>query len=247
VRSEEKPRPYLPELYPVMFTPAFFSRCPVLIVGGGRVAERKIKSLLWAGAKVRLIAPQVTPDLAGFSSNGQIEWLARPWLPGDVRDFSAALLIFAATDNPTVNAQVQTEARQYGRLLNRADSPATCDFTVPGVVRSGEITLAVSTGIYTNGNLSEITEGANPALSVYLRKKLKMAIGPEYSRLSGLLRELRPKVKQAITPARRPDLWQRMVDSEVLELLRQQRDDEARQLLENYIREESENPNEEIY
>lgn len=233
--------------YPVMLTQAFFTRRQVLVVGGGKVAERKIKILLDAGAKIRLIAPRVTPDLAGFASTGEIEWLARPWSAGDVKDFTAALLIFAATDNPAINAQVEAEAREQGRLLNRADLPEACDFTLPGVVRSGDITLTVSTGGVTNGDSTRDAGGASPALTAHLRKKLAEDVGPEYSRLAALLRELRPEVKREINPHHRPGLWKKLVDSEALELLRQQREGEARQLLVDYIREESEKGNEEIY
>lgn len=227
-----------------MFTPAFLARQTVLVIGGGKVVQRRVKILLEAGANIRVIAPTVTSGLAELASNEQIEWLPRPWLPGDVRDFPEALLVFAATDEPTVNAFVAKEARQAGRLVNRADKADECDFTVPGVVRSGEITLAVSTGVYSP---SEETGGASPALTARLRRKLAETVGPEYSLFSRLLRELRPRVKLDVSPDRRQVLWKRLAESEALELLRQGRETEARQLLESYLREEVETSHEELY
>jgi precorrin-2 dehydrogenase / sirohydrochlorin ferrochelatase len=226
------------QLYPVMFTAAFFANRPVLVVGGGRVAERKVTALLQAGARLRVIAPALTPGLRKLTANHRgVEWLARPWSEGDVGNFPAALLVFAATDNPVINEQVAREARENGRLVNRADRPTACDFTLPGVVQSGEITLTVSTGRYKAD--SEEEAGASPALTASLRKKLAEAVGPEYSVFSRLLRELRPQVRQKISRTRRPLLWRRMSDSAALELLRQGREAEARRVLEDLIREET--------
>lgn len=231
------------QLYPVMFTPAFFANRPVLIIGGGVVAERKVKALLQAGARLRVIAPTLTPGLreALANRNKVVEWLPRHWSEGDIRNFPAALLVFAATDDPAVNGQVAREARENGRLVNRADRPTACDFTLPGVVQSGEITLAVSTGVYAAAPSTGADEetGASPALTANLRKKLAEAVGPEYSLFSGLLRQLRPQVKREVSRTRRPALWRRMIDSAALELLRQGREAEARQLLEALIREET--------
>ena len=228
------------QLYPVMFTPAFFATRPVLVIGGGPVAERKILNLLQVGARVRLIAPALTPALEQAAKGGSIDWHARPWSPEDVNNFQDALLVFAATDDPAVNEQVAQEARQAGRLVNRADKPAACDFTLPGVVQSGEITLAVSTGVYGPGKTElEDESGASPALTASLRKKLTEAVGPEYSLFSRLLRELRPQVKREISRTRRPLLWRRMIDSAALDLLRLGREAEARHLLNDLIREEA--------
>lgn len=226
-------------LYPVMFTPAFFANRPVLVVGGGRVAERKVKTLLQAGATIRVIAPNLTPGLQELTA--AIEWLARPWREGDVRNFQAALLVFAATDDPAVNGQVEQEARQAGRLVNRVDRPAACDFTLPGVVQSGDITLAVSTGVYEAAARAEAEDesGASPALTASLRKKLTEAVGPEYSLFSRLLREVRPQVKREVSRTRRPLLWRRITDSAALDLLRQGREADARQLIQDLIREEA--------
>lgn len=227
-----------------MLTAAFFARRPVLVVGGGKVAERRVKTLLEAGATIHLIAPCITPGLAELAASGRFEWTERGWQPGDIAANPAALLVFAATDDLATNAAVEAEAREQARLVNRADRPESCDFTLPGVVRSGDITLTVSTGVTAGGpsggtQSEETGVTASPALTAFLRKKLGDTIGPEYSRLAALLGELRPRVKREVAPPDRPQLWQKMVESEALELLRQQREGEARQLLEGYLREAS--------
>ena len=94
-------------------------------------------------------------------------------------------------------------------------------------------------GRSANRTEPEEETGASPALTASLRKKLTEAVGPEYSLFSRLLREMRPQVKREISRTRRPILWRRMIDSAALELLRQGREAEARQLLQDLIREEA--------
>jgi precorrin-2 dehydrogenase/sirohydrochlorin ferrochelatase len=240
-RVSSSNNPAASQLYPVMFTPAFFANRPVLVIGGGQVAERKVTALLQAGARIRVIAPELSPGLLALTGNTSLVWVERAWSEGDVREFPEALLVFAATSDPAVNEQVAQEAHRNGRLVNRVDRPTACDFTLPGVVQSGDITLAVSTGVYaTPGKAgSEEETGASPALTATIRKKLAEAVGPEYSVFSRLLRELRPQVKREVSRTRRPVLWKRMIDSAAMEMLRQGREAEARQILQDLIREEA--------
>lgn len=215
-----------------MLTPTFFARQRVLVIGGGKVAERKIKTLLESGAKITVIAPALTETLKDLAQSNQLEWQARSWQSGDVANFPNNLLVFVTTDNSEVNQQIANEAKTHGRLVNIADDPANCDFTLPGVVQSGEITLAVATGSYSaesnSGNVS-------PALTAYLRRRLQDFFGPEYSELAQLLRELRPLVKQRVQAEQRPALWRKMVESDALNLLRAGQKQQARILLENFI------------
>lgn len=113
-----------------------------VVIGGGPVGERKVAGLLAAGAQVRLIAPQVTPQLATWAQEGRVAWLARPYQSGDL---TGAFLVFAATDQRTVNAQVAQDAAAGGALCNVADAPQEGNFHLPAVHRTEELTLAVST------------------------------------------------------------------------------------------------------
>jgi cobalt-precorrin 5A hydrolase / precorrin-3B C17-methyltransferase len=116
---------------------------PAVVVGGGRVGQRKVTSLLAAGAQVRLVSPTATPHLQELATAGQIEWLPRPYQTGDL---DGALLAFAATNERTVNAQVALDARNARILCNVADAPHEGNFHVPAVHRQDDLTIAVGTG-----------------------------------------------------------------------------------------------------
>jgi siroheme synthase-like protein len=221
----------------VAFTPAFFAGQGVLVVGGGTVAERRVSKLLAAGAKVRLIAPALTSALRQLRAAGSIEWIAREWQTGDVAGYSQALLVFAATDNPAINQAVAAEARSAGRLVNLADDSTHSDFILPGVVQSGEITLTVtSAALSAQGEIE-----SSPALTVHLKQRLAEFIGPEYSKLARLLRELRPAVKAHFPESQRSALWRRLIASQALSLLKAGREEEAKSLLLRLV-EEATNP-----
>jgi len=143
-----------------------------VVVGGGKVAERKALSLLEAGARLRLISPQLTARLHELAAAGQIDWQIRRFQSGDLAD---ALLVFAATDNAAVNETVAQEAKAAGKLVNVADAPELCSFQVPAVVRQGDLSIAVS------------TNGKSPALAAWIKKRLEEDYGPEYAVLLELL------------------------------------------------------------
>lgn len=134
-----------------------------VVVGGGRVAERKVLSLLEAGAEVTVISPQVTPRLARQREKGRIRHLARNYRNGDL---AGSLLVIAATDSPQVNARVSRDAPG---LVNVVDVPSECSFIVPSVIKRGPLTIAVS------------TSGVSPAFSKTLRKELEKLYGPGFS------------------------------------------------------------------
>ncbi|NJN97285.1 MAG: precorrin-3B C(17)-methyltransferase [Anaerolineales bacterium] len=103
-----------------------------LVVGGGPVGERKARGVLAAGGVVRLVSPEATPQLQAWAETGQIQWERRPFQSGDV---TGTRLVFAATNQRVVNAQVAAEANQLGLLCNVADQPEEGNFHVPAVHR----------------------------------------------------------------------------------------------------------------
>jgi siroheme synthase-like protein len=219
-------------LYPLMLTPTFFKGRSALVVGGGAVATRKIKTLLAAGARVKVVAPALSAELDDLRQSGQLEWFEQQWQTGQLQNFPDSMLVFAATSNPAVNRAVAEEARAAGRLVNQADDPAGCDFILPGLVHQGEITLAITTASFNN---AEEIEG-NPALTAHLRRRLQTLIGPEYGKLARLLRELRPVVKATVPAEKRPVLWQKLVESPALDLLKEDHESDAKNLLENILK-----------
>ena len=137
-----------------------------LVVGAGTIGEPKIRSLLVAGAKVRVIAPDARPAVAEWARLGVLQWEARSFEP---KDLDGVFLAVAATSLPEVNEAVFREARKRKILCNAVDDPARCDFYYGALVRRGDLQVAISTG------------GQSPALAQRLRKDLEASISPEYA------------------------------------------------------------------
>ncbi|NTU59849.1 MAG: bifunctional precorrin-2 dehydrogenase/sirohydrochlorin ferrochelatase [Deltaproteobacteria bacterium] len=146
------------ELYPLSLDLSG-RRC--LVVGGGRVAERKVRGLLGAAARVTVVAPEATPALAELAERGEIGWRARGFEPGDL---DGAALAFVATSSPEANRAAAAAARERGVWLNAAEDGRHCDFHVPAVLRRGAVSVAVSTA------------GASPALAAWVRDRLGSAL-----------------------------------------------------------------------
>ena len=135
-RSNDEPH----SLYPVALTD--LAGAPVVVVGGGRVAERKLKTLVNAGAVIRLVSPDATPALQRLAQSGAILWLPRGYVAGDL---TGARLAVAATDQREVNAQVAREAAAADILCNVADRPEEGNIHLPAVLRIDGLVIAVST------------------------------------------------------------------------------------------------------
>jgi precorrin-2 dehydrogenase/sirohydrochlorin ferrochelatase len=137
----------------------------VVVVGGGVVAQGKIEGLFAAEARVRVVAPQVTPAIAQWIAQGKVEWRAKTFAPADL---DGAYLVIAATSAPGVNAAVFVEADTRGILCNAVDDIENCHFYYGSVVQRGDLQIAIS------------TNGKSPALAQRLRLHLEKQFGPEY-------------------------------------------------------------------
>lgn len=146
-----------------------------VVIGGGEIARRKVQGLLAAGARVRVIAPHLHPEL---QENTAIESICRPFL---VDDLAGAFLVFAATNDREVNAGVAAAARQHGALVNSVDDPAGSDFHLPAILQRGALTVAVSSG------------GGSPAFAAQLRDHLAAELGPEWQSFCAIASALRQK------------------------------------------------------
>jgi precorrin-2 dehydrogenase/sirohydrochlorin ferrochelatase len=134
-----------------------------LVVGGGKVAERKVRKLLRAGAEVRVLSPECTPGLQRLSEEGKIQVTRRKFRPGDLRGRAhghTPLLVFAATDDPKAQQAIRESARAASALVNRADDAADSDFLVPASFTRGNLHVAIS------------TSGTHPAWARQLRRWL---------------------------------------------------------------------------
>jgi precorrin-2 dehydrogenase/sirohydrochlorin ferrochelatase len=155
---------------------------PVVIVGGGRVAARKARGLLDAGAtRVRVISPAFDDALPA-----EVDRITRPYEPADL---DGAGLVFAATDRPDVNAAVVRDARARGLLVNRADGDdeRPGDFTTPAALHDGDLLITVSAG-------------GSPALAAALRDHLRDRVEPRWRLMAAQMRSLRPRILAAGVP-----------------------------------------------
>jgi len=164
---------------------SFYSICldlearPCVVVGGGRVAERKVLGLLSCKAQVSVISPVLTEELQLQHADGNILWIDREYRQGDL---AQAFLVIAATDDEETQKQVYEEAAANNLLLNVADVPQRCNFILPATARRGDLTISVSTA------------GKSPALARKIRLELEKRYGPEYRVLVDILGCIRPQV-----------------------------------------------------
>jgi precorrin-2 dehydrogenase/sirohydrochlorin ferrochelatase len=142
---------------------------PCTVIGGGKVAARKVATLLECGARVWTIAPQLDEDFEQLEGFVHVN---REYTEGDLE---GAFLVIAATDDEATNRAVQAEAHTRGIILNVVDQPERCDFYVPSSIRRGDLLLTVSSG------------GQLPALSKRLRRNLEEVFPEEWGRVLELL------------------------------------------------------------
>ncbi|MGB6687712.1 MAG: uroporphyrinogen-III C-methyltransferase, partial [Terracidiphilus sp.] len=156
-------------------------RC--VVAGAGAIARPKIESLLRAGARVTVIAPDAQPEVESWAREAKLEWLPREFAPDDL---AGAFLVVAATNRKAVNHAVAEAARARGVLSNSVDDPPDCDFYYPSVVERGDLQIAVSTA------------GKSPALAQQLREELSALLPEDIGPWLDSLGEQRLKILAAL-------------------------------------------------
>ena len=196
-------------------------RC--IVVGGGKVAERKVLGLLQAAGKVTLIAPKLTERLLELAHAGLVDWYELRYMKGMLKDMKP-LLVFCATDNRDVNEQAAEEAREEGALVNDVTEPAQTDFTVPSSFRRGALLVTLS------------TEGASPAFSRALRRELEQEFPESFGPWLERLKELRAEMKVKLSGSgERQDFWRQALSPHVLDLVRSGKLEQAEAEIRNAI------------
>jgi precorrin-2 dehydrogenase/sirohydrochlorin ferrochelatase len=156
-----------------------------LVIGGGQVGERKVKTLQSCQARVYLISRELTPYLQVELQSGGITLLAESYETEFLRDM---FLVIGATDDPELNGTIGREARERGILCNIVDDPKECNFILPALVSRGDLTIAVSTA------------GKSPALA----KKIRQDLEKSFPEIYGPYLELLGKIRNEVLDRRRP-------------------------------------------
>lgn len=173
----------------------------VVVIGGGRVAERKVAGLLGTGSLITVISPQATDKLKGLAGSGLIEWLERSFSKEDIE---GAFLIFAATNDNVLNQSIKMAASEQ-QLVNIADDPEGSNFHVPSHIQRGRLSIAVSTG------------GASPILARKIREQLEHQFDEPFEEYLEFLFSARKRIlKEVKDPSRKGKILNAIVSEEFL-------------------------------
>lgn len=196
-----------------------------LVVGGGRVAQRKIETLLEYGASVHIISKKLTDKLKQLVESGDIRHMGKKF---EDKHLDGAFLVIAATDNEKLNHEISETAQKRGLLINTVDQPPDCNFIVPSIVKRGDLILAIS------------TSGKSPALAKKLRKKMDEQFGSEYEAFLILMGCLRKEVlKVGLSHNENGRIFKEIVDSDVLEALTRKDRDRVKSTLRRILPEDT--------
>lgn len=169
---------------------------PVVLVGGGRTALRKLDLLLKTAAQVTVVAPTLHAGLAARVARGELAHIATPFAPCHL---DAAALVIAATDDREVNAAVASAARARSIPVNVVDDPGLSSFIFPAIIDRSPLLVAVSSG------------GKSPVLARWLREQIEALVPERLGALARFLGERRQEVQRALHALARRPFWERIV------------------------------------
>jgi precorrin-2 dehydrogenase/sirohydrochlorin ferrochelatase len=158
-----------------------------VVVGGGRVAERKVGPLLEAGAEVLVVAPRATASIRRRAAAGLIRWRRGAYRPADLR---GARFVLAATADPSVNRDVARAAGRARAFVAAVDDPALCTLFMPAILRRGDLIVAVSTG------------GRSPGLARLLRDDLARGLAPGFNTTLRSVGAIRDSLRRGLRDSR---------------------------------------------
>lgn len=194
---------------------------PVLVVGGGRVALRKVRTLLEYRAIVKIVSPKLVPELEQLLDGVRCVWIAKEYSSEDIQD---AVLVFACTEREEINARIAEDAKANYRPINVVDDPDKCSFIVPSVLTRGDLSIAVSTG------------GSSPLVARKIREELEDLYTEDMEIYLDLLRTWRQEVKEKLPVTKRVQFWEQVTDGRVLQLIKEGRIEQAKEVIANCFR-----------
>ena len=187
---------------------------PILVVGGGEVACRKVDSLLRAGGDVTLISPKVEPYLQQLIDENKLHWVQNFYSSQMLSN--RYLQVWATTDNPELNYQVHSDAKKMGILVNVVDDQPYCDFITPSMINRGRIQIAISSG------------GASPVLVRNIREKFESLLPQNLGLLADFGASKRNSIKETFpTVDERRKFWERFLSSSRIERITEREELEA--------------------
>lgn len=119
------------------------SKKKIVVIGGGKIAARRVKTLLIFAEDITVIAPDICDTLWKLSRGGSIQCWKREFRTEDIQE---AQIVLAATDRREINAEIVRYCREHGILVNTADDKGTCDFYFPSVVKKGNVIIGINSG-----------------------------------------------------------------------------------------------------
>jgi precorrin-2 dehydrogenase/sirohydrochlorin ferrochelatase len=192
-----------------------------LVVGGGAVGTRKVQTLVACGARVTVVSPAVSDTLKQLAAQGRIVLKQREYLS---EDMEKTFLVIGATDDEALNRRIHADAEARRVLCNIADRPESCNFILPSILKRGDLLITVS------------TSGKSPAFAKELRRRLETQFGDEHGTFLELMGAIRERLlARQHAPEAHKHLFEALIDSNLLELLRTHNHREINALLERLL------------
>jgi precorrin-2 dehydrogenase/sirohydrochlorin ferrochelatase len=186
-----------------------------VLIGGNHEAERKATQLLEQNAGLTIISSHLTDKLQHWADENRFTWISRTFRKGDLK---GAFMAIVADYEGDINEQVYEEAKERNILVNVMDDIPHANFAFGSIVKQGPLTISIS------------TSGAAPALAVRLRQRFEQEFGPEYGKFLEFMQKLRkPMANHHPDFETRRKLWYEIIDSNILNLFRENRIKKAHQ------------------
>ena len=196
---------------------------PCLIVGGGKVALRKIDTLLDFDCELTVIAPEIVDKIKYYTDNNRLKLEQRPYNKSDAEKYG---FVIAACDDEDVNRMVYDDCQSAGIPINVVDNPPLCDVIFPAVIRRDCLTVAIS------------TDGKAPFLSGYLRLILEEIFPKHWNRIARYAANFRKELKNRWTdnPNQKADCVDRFLKADWKEIIKENSEDEIKAIIEDMLK-----------